>query len=288
MTSSVLDAALCLLLVSAAAVTLADVPTGADEPAADASRTAEMLSTTTAEVDYTLASGARRADDAERFPVTDGPAFDRRAHGSLAELLAESTTATPRVDGERVTHTGDDFRRQVRAAVARALPPRTHVVARWRPHVGSSVGASTSVGEEPPASADVHTAVLSVPTASDSDADAAARSAMDDGFAGVATIVSDRLVNAWFPPKRTRLALGGDYPTSALVGHRYDRAAALSGATLPSAPNRSTVSTANARLLAALEPRVESDLRRVFDSPAEAAVALSGGEVRITVRRWSA
>ncbi|WP_224269892.1 DUF7284 family protein [Haloprofundus salinisoli] len=288
MTSSVLDATLCLLLVSAAAVTLVDVSPRPERTDVDASEAAETLSTSTAEIEYSLASGARRAGDSERFPATDGPAFGRHAHGTFAQLLAESTLATPTVGGERVTHAGDDFRRRVRAAVARSLPPRTHVVAEWRPHPGSSVTATTALGEEPPASADVHVAVLSVPTGSEIDDDAAARRAISEGFAGVATVVSERLVRTWFPPRRARLALGDDYPASALVRHRYRRTAELAGATLPPTLNRSTVSAANARLVSALEPRVEADLRERFDSPSSAAVALSDGEVQITVRRWSA
>ncbi|WP_157972643.1 DUF7284 family protein [Haloprofundus halophilus] len=288
MTSSVLDAALCLLLVSAAAVTLVDVPSSHGSSDAGASRTVKTLSTSTAEVEYSLATGARRADDPERFPATDGPAFDRHAHGTLAQLLAESTLATPAVGGERPTHAGTDFRRRVRAAVGRSLPPRTHVVAEWRPHPGSSIAGTATVGERPPPSADVHVAVLSVPTGTEVDDDAAARRAMDDGFAGVATVVSERLVRTWFPPRRTRLALDDDYPTSALVRYRYRRTAELAGATLPPTLNRSTVPAANARLVSALEPRVEADLRERFDSPAAAAVSLSGGAVRITVQRWSA
>ncbi|KTG09712.1 hypothetical protein AUR64_08710 [Haloprofundus marisrubri] len=290
MTSTVLDAALCLLLVSAAAVTLASVPSDSPELATDtdASQVAETLSTSTAEIGYTLAPGARRANDSERFPVTDGLVFERYAHGTLAQLLAESTLATPTVGDERLTHTGDDFQQQARAAVAQSIPPRTHIVADWRPHPGSSVGSKTTVGEAPPPSADVHVAVLTVPTATALDEDMVARRAISDGFAGVATVVSERLVRTWFPPKRTRLALGDDYPTSSLVRYRYHRAAELTGATLPTTLNRSTVSTANARLVSALEPRVESDLREQFDSPVGAAAGLSDGRVRITVRRWSA
>lgn len=293
MTSTVLDAALCLLLVSAAAVTLLGVPAESAETAAggldtDTSPVAETLSTSTVEIEYSLAPGARRANDSERFPVTDGPPFERHAHGTLAELLAESTLATPTVGGERLTHTGDDFQRQVRAAVAQSIPPRTRVVVEWRPHPGSSIGSKTTVGEAPPPTADVHVAVLTVPTATALDEDMVARRAISDGFPGVATVVSERLVRTWFPPKRTRLALGDDYPTSSLVRHRYRRAAERTGATLPATLNRTTVSTANARLISALEPRIEADLRERFDSPVGAAAGLSDGRVRITVQRWSA
>ena len=92
-TSTVLDAALFLLLVGGALVTLSlpVAPTPAD---GGADATAEVLATSTVDVTYSLAPGARRANQSlVAFPETAGPGFRRRAHGTLAGHLATAAVA---------------------------------------------------------------------------------------------------------------------------------------------------------------------------------------------------
>ena len=152
MTSAVLDAALCLLFVSAAVVTVVDARNRAGSPQHDLSRgdhagrvTVQTLTTVTTTV-------------TARIPAPNRPeTVEWRRRGTLAELLA-------------VGLTDDAVRRAVRGAVAQLLPRRTAV------HVQSAVdtptGADTTaehasgfrVGPRPPTGA-VGAASTRLPTA---------------------------------------------------------------------------------------------------------------------------
>lgn len=101
--STVVDATLCLLLVSAAAVTLAGVDAEPDPRPPDAGRVAEALTVTTATVEYRLPAG----------PVAEDRPRNRTANGTLAALLADAARVDRRADG--------GFATSVRAHVARWL-----------------------------------------------------------------------------------------------------------------------------------------------------------------------
>jgi hypothetical protein len=143
--STVLDASLCLLLVSASAVTLAGTPTadpGAGSGSATgpdtADRTAELLATSTARVSYAV------ADDSTRT-----------THDTLAGLLARATRAD-------VRGTSDEFVRAVTEAITHTLRRHTatdidvQVIAR-RTGNGTNTGR-ISAGKSPPPTTDVHAA----------------------------------------------------------------------------------------------------------------------------------
>ncbi|MEF8819472.1 MAG: hypothetical protein V5A31_10215 [Haloferacaceae archaeon] len=289
MTSTVLDAALCLLLVSASVGTLATVTP--EEPpdrhtAADAD--AETLATATATVNYTLAPGARRAAGTTvSFPDASGPEFARTAHGSLAGLLADAALGRVAVGGERITHARADLVAGVRSAVEAAVGgANTQVVADWQPYAGAPVGGRVTVGDGPPPAADVNAARVAVGRG-ESVGEARVERAAARGYGPLATLLADRTVATLLPPEAMRFALGADYPVSALVRHRYRRVADLTGVELGEL-SRERVGTANARIERALAGRFERDLRARHDSPTAAARTVRVGEVRVVVRRWSA
>lgn len=287
MTSTVLDATLALLLLSAAVVTVVSPTAPADDTASRADATLETLATSTATVDYTLAPGARNADASlVKFPRTSGPEFRRTSHGTLEELLVRVTRPTVTVDGERVTRTGNDLRTAVRAAVARAIGPRTQVVAVWQPYPDSYVRSRFAVGAEPPRDATVHAASLTLPIASPG-SDGSWKVTPGDGYSSIARETARKIVVRIFPPNRTNLALGGDYPLASLVAYRYSRFAALHGVDVSEALERRDAEAVNRALVGPVTERVEDDLRQTFDSPAEAASAVRGARVRIVVRTWS-
>lgn len=287
MTSTVVDAALCLVLVSAAVVALADAPTAPPADAGRADAVAETLATSTAAVNYTLAP-PRRADgdrDAAAGSRVDPPVV-RTRHGSLAGLLADGAVGGLRIDGERPTRASDGFRRAVREAVAAALPVRGRVVASWRPYAGARVEGRLTVGPTPPADARVRAATLTVPSGTSAgNATAAARA---DGYRGVAALVAESLVDGLFPPRRTALALRDGPPTAAIVRHRYRRIASSFGAEPNGTLADGRGEAAADRLTAAAADATEADLRRRFDSPAAAAEAVEIDRVRIVVRTWAA
>lgn len=295
MTSTLLDATLCLLLVSAGTVAVSTVPgesgpAPATEGPASADARAETVATGTATVNYTLAPGARGTAGADvRFPTGEGPAFCRTAHGTLAALLADAAMGRVTIGGQRLTHARDDLAAGVRRTVHAAVGgPRTQVVAVWSPYVGAPVRGRVTVGERPPPAADVRAATVvaasGAPTAGRRD-----HGSGEGDYGTVARRAAARTVGTLFPPAAMRFALGADYPTDALVRRRYARAARLSNATgVRAHVRRGEVRAANRRLTAALALRMERDLRRTFDTPAAAWEAVSVGRVRIVVRRWSA
>ena len=146
--STVLDASLCLLLVTASAVTLVETPTdrGGDPDAAD--DLAETIATSTATIEYRTAEGKPRT-----------------THDTLAGLLAAA--AIEDADG-----TAGGFVRTATARVERTLT-RTNrgsqVIARTRSTTGREphnrperAAGRIVVGRSPPPDADVHAAAFAV------------------------------------------------------------------------------------------------------------------------------
>ena len=150
--STVVDASLCLLLVSASAVTLAGTPTadpGAGSGSATgpdtADRTAELLATSTGRVTY-------RAADTNETVADDAT---KTTHDTLAGLLASATRAD-------VRGTSDEFVRAVTEEINRTL--RRHTATDVDVQVTASrVGEEANTGritagKSPPPTADVHAA----------------------------------------------------------------------------------------------------------------------------------
>lgn len=280
MTSAALDACLCLLLVSAAAVTVTSVaPSQAERGADRADAVAQTLAVETAQVRYTLAPPGGGG-------ATANPEYERSAHGTLASLLARAAVSTVRVDGEPLTRTRADFAAVVRETVRARLPARTQVVVEYAPYPGAHLGRELALGPTPPTNADVNAATVRVPSGV-SKAENASVIATGTGFAGLSRVVATELVSGLFPPRKGRLALAGDHPVDALVTHRYARASELYGVRTRDAIERGDTRTANRRLAASMRERIAADLRQRFASPEEAADALRLADVRISVRTWS-
>ena len=290
--STVLDTGVFLLLVGAAMLTLA-VPAGplpfADADAADP--TADVLATSTADVQYSLAPGARQADEElVSFPRTGGPAFDRTAHGTLADHLGTATVETLTVDGRRVTHTGDGFRTAVANATRTALRGRDHLAqvrAVWEPYPDAPMRGEVTVGRSPPPATTVHAATLTVDSGLPAARQQARTVAASGSYASVAEAVAVRVVDGLFPPEAAEDALLGDYPVDRLVAYRYRQMGRLLGANVTAAVRANDVERANAALTDSLADRLAADMRTQFESPAAAAERVRVGTVRVTVRTWS-
>jgi hypothetical protein len=284
--STVLDAAVFLLLLTAAVATLT-IP-AAHHRAPDSSSVRTTLATSTASVEYTLAPGARQADaDGIEFSRVEGPEFQRTAHGSLAGLLADGARRNVTVDGVRVTRTATDFERELAATVRNATGRRTRVVATWTPYRGAPVRGRTAVGRRPPPDATVASETIVLDSGMPPARARARRAADRSGFEGVAEVVADATVAGTFPPAKARLALRGDYPDDRLLRYRYRRFGRLLAVEI-GAVDAERVAPANRRLRSALTDRFERDLRERFDSPRAAARSVRVGEVRLVVGRWSA
>jgi len=282
-TSTVLDVTLCLLLVSAGAVTLAtttphDASTG---PSTTASDHAQTLATTTATVEVAPAGAADR--NASR---------SRTRNGTVAALLADAAVRNLSVDETPVSAGRGHFERVVGEATRATVGAvGVNVVARWRPFPDASVSAVTAVGPSPPGDADVHAATVSVPSGLPSARRAAHRQADREGFTGVARVLGDRVVAGLFPPGTTAAALGpspeSNSPRVASLRDRYRRTAALADVRVAKSANGIDVRRTNARLADAFATRFERALRREYETPGAAADAVEVGTVTVVVRTWS-
>ena len=281
MTGAALDACLCLLLVSAAAVTVTSVNEPGSERTGDrADSVAETLSVETAQISYTL-----RPVDSERTDAS--PAYERTAHGTLVSLLARATVSTVQVDDEPLTRTRDGFLTAVLAVVRERLPARTQVVVEFSPYPGAHLGRDIAVGPTPPPNADIHAATVRASSGVTA-LENAPGTATTDGFDGLGDAVATVLVDSLFPPEEGRLALAGDPPIESLVEHRYARASEHYRVETRDAVDRGDTRTANRRLVVAMGDRVAEDLRDRFESAEAAADSLRVGDVNISVRTWSA
>ncbi|WP_410765426.1 hypothetical protein [Haloferax sp. DFSO60] len=288
MTDLVLDVALCLLLVSASiGVVATETEPAQSDASLDPDGIADALATSTATVHYDLEPGVRVADPSLLGPNgVDPRELDRTAHGSLAGLLARATLGAVTIGGVRLAHARDDLRRGVGERVAAELPARgIHVGIQWTPYPGAPIRAVDGLGERPPAGATVHSATLHVPSGFPAARDDAI-DASDDGFDAVSRVVAERTIAGLFPPERARLALHGDEPVSTLMQTRYERADGLLNASVGPDVARTDVEAANADLSARLATRFESDMRERFESPRDAAEAVSVGRISIVVRTW--
>lgn len=138
--STVLDASLCLLLVSASALTLAGTPSQQAANPDEAAEAAEVLATSTARVEYQTDAG-----------------HDRTTHDTLAGLLADAAVADTNRDTPTISA---DFVRAVTERVERALGrtgARVQVIVR--PNADSE---RLMVGGSPPPDADLHAAGFEV------------------------------------------------------------------------------------------------------------------------------
>jgi hypothetical protein len=281
-TSTVLDGVLCLLLVSAAVVTVTTAtprePTG-EGRAADVVST---LATTTATVNYTLTP--RPAATGVPFPANRS-AFDRTTHGTLAALLARAAVGRSTIDGTRLTRVRDDFARAVVRTVGGAIRANhTRITAIWRPYPDASVGGRVAVGGRPPPDVPVHAATLTASSGLPPTRPAARRAASEGDLTDVADVVAAGIVDGLFPPTRTRIAAGGR--AAVLVRHRYRLAERRFGVDRDVTLADGGVDEANDRLADGLAAQVTEDLRGTNASARDAAEHVRVGQVRIVVRTW--
>ena len=288
--STVLDGTVFLLLVAAAVITLS--LGGAVHPATgSAADVADVLASSTATIQYSLAPGVQAADSSVvTLNPTQGPEVRRIAHGTLAGHLATAAVTNLSVDGTAVTHTRDGFRRAVANAtrnVTRGRDRLASIRAVWRPYPGSPIRGVVRVGPRPDPSVTVHTATFGVDSGFPDAREAALRAAEGGNVSTVSATIAERIVDGVFPVGPTRAALLGDYPAEQLVTYRYERLGRVLGTNVTERAVANDVTGANAELADALAERLERHVRTRFDSPTAAARAVSVDTVRITVRTWS-
>lgn len=280
MTSTVLDVAVCLVLVSAGAVTVATTERSAGQSdEVDADAVAETLATSTARVN----GSSPATGDA----VGTG-AGDWSTRGTLAGLLAAGAVGSLGVDGTSATPANRGFVRAVgNATLAAVDDSRVRVEAVWRPYPGAPLAGEVAVGSRPPPDATVHAATLTLPSGFGSVRPGARTAAERDGYAGVAAAVARGVVSGLFPDvSSTPDRDAGDGSREAVLARRYRRLATLLDVSVASRLAAGDVTGARQRLVDGVAAVLERDLRRSYDDPEAAAEALRVDEVRIVVRTW--
>ena len=268
--STVLDVAVFLLLVSAAAGTLvlADTP---QETSTRADETAEILASSTLSVEYDLGGEPRRA------------------HGTAGVLLARAAVANASTGGNRLSTMGRSYRETVQAAIRERLatPNRTQVLARWRPYRGAPLAGTVTVGSTPPPGTDVHSATVSVPV-SVPDSDISTTNATDRRYEDVAATVATAVAQGLLPDDRVDASAFRESPTAIATTHRYRTVGEATGADVADALATGAIGTAHERAVEGLTAWFSEDMRDRFETPAAAAKTVRTGSVRLTVRRWQA
>ena len=256
--STVLDVAVCLLLVGAAVATLATAPPATGGSGApDAAPAASGLATVTASV-----------------PA----AGDRRVHDTLAGHLGDAAVVDARLDGAALVATG--YPGAVAEEVEASTADRTHVTARWEPYPGAPLAGAVTAGEPPPPGADVAATRLTVDSGLQAPGTGGA-----DSFAALADALAGAYVGWLFPPERTYAALA-DSRTAPRTAARYRTAAGALETDPTEAVAAGEVHRANGALSAALADRLAADLRARYGTPRTAAADLTVAEVEVVVRRW--
>lgn len=287
MTSAILDAALCLLLVSASVLTVVDARQRAAEPtvetATDPAETAALLSSVTKTVVY---DERIERDGAEADAPTSGR-IGRMRHGTLSELLAFAAIRSVEVDGASLFASSDAVTRVVRSAVRSVVGRQTRVIARWDPIHGGHLTGRVVVGPRPPPETDVHTARVTVPIPSVGGGAAQSLSSGEESEPPVEIVArrtAVQIVGVLFPPTTTESVLFEGVRRALLVRHRYERVGSVYGVSdpVPTTPDR--VPRANDRLVETITDRFVTDLRQDEHS---ARTAVGVGYVRIVVRTWS-
>jgi hypothetical protein len=255
--STVLDVAVCLLLVGVAITTLiAGIPVNnAIGESTDADATAARLATVTAD-------------------VTNRDA--RVSHGTVASHLATAAVASATIGDAPVDSTS--YPESVRNETASITEEQVLITVTWEPYPNAPLRGRLVVGEEPPPDADVAVRTITV----DSTLESAEK---ERSFGTLAAALAERYVDWLFPPERTRTALV-DARTASDTAARYRNATTAIGGDTDGPLAAADTRRANAILSSRLAERLEVDLRGHYATPEAATRNVSIDAVEIVVRRW--
>ena len=256
--STVLDVAICLLLVGVAVGTLAAaVPDDGRRSTVDGDQNARTVGTVTATV-----------------PVADG----HETHGTLAQHLARASILTAMLDGERLLESS--YPAATRRAVERRTADRVRITARWLPYPDAPLAGRLTVGPKPPSTADVAATRLTVDSGMDAPGGI-------DSNGSLAAAVAEAYIERLFPPARTRIRLV-DRRTASATADRYRSIAGVLEVDVADPLADALPRQANERLAAELADRLDADLQSESATGGSGTVPDGGGtgRVEIVVRRW--
>ncbi|MEF8936309.1 MAG: hypothetical protein V5A32_00025 [Halovenus sp.] len=296
--NTVVDVSLALLFVGVAVTTLTTVPlqNEAEYDPHQAEYTAETLGSSTINVTYSaVAADSATGDQIDE----DTEGLRRETHGSIASLAGGVAVAKGRFDtGPVLTNTGSAFEKALDERVQTALVEssfETNVTAVWKPFDSASIRGTTAVGQSPPDTGAVSTASMTVPSTVESVREDAIEAVEHGGrYEAIAELLAEAVIEGYLPELESKRALERSGPDRTLTRQRYERMArAIDGAD----PDDESVDenvelhsvdtdSVNEYLVDQLTDQFEAELATTFESPGEAAAAVSAGEVTIAVRAW--
>lgn len=250
--STVLDVAICLLLIGVAVVTLLGASAPGQQHQIDADPDAATLATSTAPVS------------------TDSGVV----HTSLAHHLAIATLLEVTVEDSALF--AGSYPDAVRETVSSNLDDDVIVEARWQPYPNSTMRGRIEVGTPPPSEATIAATRMSVPIG----IGATPHTSYDSIAESLAGIFVDRV----FPRKRTRLELV-DGRTASATAERYRLAGETLAVDVEQPLSMADTDELDRRLSGALSDRFETELREEFSSSRSAREG-TNTDVTIVVRRW--
>ena len=254
--STVLDVAICLLLIGVAVGTLAvAVPDDGWRSTVDGDPAAASVGTVTATV-----------------PVAN----DHEVHGTLAQHLARASVLSAALDGERLLES--TYTRATRRAVERRTTDRVRITARWRPYPDAALAGRLTVGPKPPSTADVAATRLTV------DSGMAVPEEVDSN-GSLATAVAEAYIDRLFPPERIRIRLV-DRRVAPRTADRYRSIAEALGVDVAEPLAEASPKQANERLAAELADRLEAEMESGPDTTDPVPDGTATADVEIVVRRW--
>jgi len=294
------------LITASMGVVVAFLDTGGPPPdPQEADQTAETLAGTTMNVNYSIEN--IKSDPEFRNNDYDSSQFERSRYGATTSMLAMATVSGVRINRTKFTNEDRNFAERVRGQTLNsisAMGGNTRVVAIYRLHENSTVKNRMEVGRAPPTDADVSTTTMTVasgiPPLNESRVESEFGSSSD--YDAVGTLIAEKLVEGYFPPTGTQLALEGNNESETArpqTVYRYLRMENIvenesdpdfnpDDSSDPVSQNGADAEQANELLVEGLEEIIAERLRQSFDNPSgeELAAEVSTGKVTITIQTW--
>lgn len=306
--NTVIDVAFALLFIGVAITLISGLPTTSEteHDPFDADRTANVVSSSTLNVTYSLEPVVDAAhselDRTHKDSVSREDSL-RISHGSIAEQTGEVALANLTIgtaEPNRLTDTAALHRRALDERVQSRLVGsqfETAVTAEWKPYDDAPIRGTATVGADPPIEEAVSAAVVSVPSGIEPvREEAVAVANKGGGYDEIAQLVAAAVIENYLPALESKHALERSGIDRTLTLYRYQRMATiLDEASFDSEAmddalrqQHADPAVANSYLTSKLASQLSADLQSRFDSPTGAAQSISTDELTVTVRTWEA